>query len=272
MGQTPDSLVVYRELAERYDQIGQGSMRDRFLILAADAALKAGHQAEAERLRLRLLQHNRHHMLRPYSSFAEACSAADVQTYIRDLLANYPLEVARKLLGGLGNPEQADVGTTAPLPPSVRPLRSASTIPPTAPLVDPYESQPGPAHQPAAWQPATPYRLVDQVEAAAPARIPRGPIPGTSNREPVDTHSPTSQPGSRPTRPMPGNYDDLRARLLPRGSIDTVPVPSTPPRTTTEETGGALICSVLFCVAAFAGVALALFTLARPFLPPEWIP
>src|SRR5688572_1432363 len=67
-----DNLSIYRELADHYDRLGQVSMRDRFLMLAADAALAAGQPDEAERLRQRLLATSRHHMLRPYASFAEA--------------------------------------------------------------------------------------------------------------------------------------------------------------------------------------------------------
>src|SRR5436305_1054763 len=95
---TPDALQVYRELADRYDQVGQAAMRDRFLILAADAALTSGQVEDAERLRCCLLQGSRHHMLKAYGSFAQAAVAPDVQAYISDLRANYPIESARSLL------------------------------------------------------------------------------------------------------------------------------------------------------------------------------
>ena len=52
-------------------------------------------------LRQRLLAGNRHHMLRPYASFAEASRAADVQAYLDGLRANYPPEQARDLLNAL---------------------------------------------------------------------------------------------------------------------------------------------------------------------------
>ena len=44
-------LRVYRELADWYERQRQPQMRDRFLMLAADAALAAGRPDEAERLR-----------------------------------------------------------------------------------------------------------------------------------------------------------------------------------------------------------------------------
>src|SRR4051812_15788355 len=99
---TQTVLAVYRELADHYDRLGQPSMRDRFLMLAADAALSAGGGDVAERLRQRLLSGNRHHMLRPYGSFEEASRAADVQAYLDGLRANYPPDQARDLLDAMG--------------------------------------------------------------------------------------------------------------------------------------------------------------------------
>src|SRR4051812_17384469 len=87
-------LNVYRELADRYQQRGQPAMRDRFLVLAADAAHAAGLSDEAEHLRQRLLQANPHHLLKPYGSFAEALDSSSVQIYVQDLRINYPLTMA----------------------------------------------------------------------------------------------------------------------------------------------------------------------------------
>ncbi len=92
---------IYRELADWYERRAEPSMRDRFLVLAMDAAYRAGHPEEAEQLRRRLLQVNPHHLLRPYATVAEASQAADVQTYLRDLRMNYPSEVAQVLLRSL---------------------------------------------------------------------------------------------------------------------------------------------------------------------------
>ena len=41
-------LRIYRELADWYERQHQPQMRDRFLVLAADAALTAGRPDEAE--------------------------------------------------------------------------------------------------------------------------------------------------------------------------------------------------------------------------------
>src|SRR5487761_779474 len=95
------ALQVYRELADWYERQGQPAMRDRFLILAAEAAFSTGKPDEAERLRQRLLQGNPHHMLKPFSSFAQALQSTNIQIYIHDLQVNYPPQTAEQLLQGL---------------------------------------------------------------------------------------------------------------------------------------------------------------------------
>jgi hypothetical protein len=108
MAKATASLKTFRTLAEEYESRGEASMRDRFLVLAADEAFRNGDSQEAERLRHKLLQANRHHLLRPYSSFAEACCAYDVSTYLQDLRLNYPTEAALSLLLALrGEMEEA---------------------------------------------------------------------------------------------------------------------------------------------------------------------
>src|SRR5215472_15592699 len=111
------TLQVYKELADWYERQGQSAMRDRFLILAAEAAFSSGKTDEAERLRQRLLQGNPHHMLKPFSSFAQALQSTNVQIYIHDLQVNYPPETAEELLRNLrGSAEPtASVPQTAPL-------------------------------------------------------------------------------------------------------------------------------------------------------------
>src|SRR4051794_14608903 len=90
-------VTLYREIADIYDRRGQGSMRDRFLVLAADAALNTGQADEAEALRRRLLASSPHHLLKPYNSFGEALQAPDLASYVRDLRRNYPPQAAAQL-------------------------------------------------------------------------------------------------------------------------------------------------------------------------------
>src|SRR5262245_23132322 len=259
MDHLTDSLALYRELAERYDRLGQLAMRDRFLMLAADAALQAGQAAEAERLRLRLLQQNRHHMLRPYGSFEEALAAPDVLTYLRDLKANYPPDLAVQLLDTLQSGAGPSLAST---PPPRKP--AASPVPPTAPIVDPYA--PPPAAPKPSWEPVIPFQVVDDVGQTAPLpqyRPLAQPLPGRAAPSPA--HLAETAPPYRPTVPVPV------PAARPRPAPEPVPgsVPASPEH---EEAGGQWLSTMLMGVVLAAALALAAFTLARPFLPPAWLP
>jgi hypothetical protein len=111
-------LRIYRELADWYERHNEGARRDRFLVLAMDAAQRAGQAEEAEKLRRHLLHLSPHHMLRPFASFTEARQATDVKEYLRELRVKYPSEVAQELLkslrSGAKSPPSA-VGPTAPI-------------------------------------------------------------------------------------------------------------------------------------------------------------
>src|SRR5262245_30699397 len=122
---TPEqTLRTYQELAIWHEEHGPPHVRDRFLILAADAARDAGHDDEAERLRRRLLDLNPHHMLRPFTSFVEALGSPDVRNYVNDLRHSYPPDLADEL-------RRHTCGDHwPPKPPADPPL------PPTIPVVD----------------------------------------------------------------------------------------------------------------------------------------
>src|SRR6266851_1587948 len=92
------TLRVYQELADSFAQQQNPGMRDMFLMLAADAALRANHTAEAELLRVRLLKLNPDHLLKPYASFAEAIASPDIRNYLDELRQKYPVEVAEEML------------------------------------------------------------------------------------------------------------------------------------------------------------------------------
>src|SRR5579883_1917693 len=114
-----DLRELYRELADGYPGRGQPQFRDRFLVLAADAALSAGDRAEAERFRQRLLAVNPHPLLKPHASFAQAMEAADVMAYVGGLRRDYPPEVARTLKKSLEDVRESDelpqIPVTSPL-------------------------------------------------------------------------------------------------------------------------------------------------------------
>jgi hypothetical protein len=248
-----NSLAVYKELADHYERQKQPAMRDRFLVLAADAAWKAGQPDEAERLRQRLLQANPHHLLKPYSSFAEAQEAPDVQTYVRDLRTNYPPELADGLLRNI---RPADAPPAKEKPPTA--------VPVTAPLIDLGNDQTLPLGA-TVDQPLKVYQVKDEPETVA-----RPAPPGHTRPTPRKDTTPKSGPQpARPSTPVP---------VSPRAMPAARPAPPSPlyaplpPAPEAAPQSGAWLGSALGALVVLAGLALAAFTLGRPFLPPGWLP
>jgi hypothetical protein len=228
---TPDNLVViYKELADAYERQNQPQMRDRFLVLAADAALSAGRRVESDLLLARLLRSNPHHMLRPYKSLAEATASPDVQKYVGELRKTYPPEKAeqefdrvRAARGGTAKGQQ-----TRPLPP-------------TAPVVDiePEFSLTGGEREPLKV-----YRVQDEAESPPRAAKPAATRPTSPAPKPV------------PPPPRPLAVDDRAARRAAASAADADDVAR-----------GSWLSVVLFIIVLAAGLALAGWTFLRPFLP-----
>jgi len=247
------ALQVYKELADWYQRQGQSAMRDRFLVLAAEAAFSSGNPEEAERLRQRLLQGNPHHMLKPFSSFSQALQSTNIQVYIHDLQANYPPPTAETLLQDLrssgaptspaANEEETLMGIGPPRINPIIELRDEPTLPlgaPNEPLkVYSLRDEPKPAVPPAA--PAKPAQANRPAPPASPS-----PAGKTKKKE-----VPAGNPPRPPAQPIP-----------PRSAAPAVAPP--PPETAPA---GAWLPLILFGMTVTAGIALAFYTLARPFLP-----
>jgi hypothetical protein len=257
---TLTGLRTYKDLADWYERQGQPAMRDRFLVLAADAALSAGQPEEAERLRQRLLQTNPHHMLKPFSSFQQALQSSSIQIYIHDLRMNYPPETAQDLLQSLR-------GSAPP-----------AAIPPTAPVID-FESEPT-LPLGSTLEPLKVYPLREEPEPTLPPTRPTAvnrsasdsggppadraaprkstPAPGKPPR-PAAVNTPAPRPAASAARPHIPLPHELPARLAPAEPESTTP-------------GGAWFSLFLFGMTATACAVLAAYTLARPFLPAHWLP
>jgi hypothetical protein len=223
-----DIVSVYEELAEFEEQRGDSQPRDRFLILAADAALEHGDNDRAEQLRGRLLDLNHHHLLKPYPSFADALKAPDVFGYVADLRRSYPPAEAERLLasvrgGGPGaesepfpRPEEAEEPAEEPEEPAIYPL---SRLEPGRPVAE----------------------------------------------KPVIVTAATSAPGSRSAaravvEPESAAPEDVYP--LPRRK----PAPAR--RQEAQSAVSDCVASFLFAILLVAAVGLATYTLVRPFLAP----
>jgi hypothetical protein len=266
-----DTLVilrVYKELADWYERQGQPAMRDRFLILAAESAFAMGKIEEAERLRQHLLHGNPHHMLKPFSSFAQAMQSSNVQIYIHDLQVNYPPETAEDLLRNLRAGAEP-----------------AASIPQTAPLIgihdEPTLLQDSPV------EPLKVYPLCDEPEVTnSPEReatnLPEPAVKPTHLNRPPSYKKPAEAPAvNAPARPSKLNPPTPRAQpVIPRQStplrsarpgVVSDPSPLLPP-TPEPAPSGAWLTLLLFGMTVTAGVALAACTLLRPFAPAHWLP
>jgi hypothetical protein len=234
MATTTPTALTYQKLAVFYDRKGQPQQRDRFLVLAADAAQSAGNADEAESLRLQLLRHNPHHLLRPFSSFAQAMNSADVQSYLNDLRNSYPPKKASEMLAALG-PAPADKPS------------EAAPIPPTQPVIDLDAADPANRSIPSKEQLKV-YRMRDEAPAAAKS----------------------ASTGERPRQPAAAPLPRKQAAAAPIFSLAPEPAPR--PRRNeqrrtepaSESQSGAWLGTVLFVVVLAASLALAVYTLAGP--------
>jgi hypothetical protein len=243
------ALQVYKELADWYERQGQAAMRDRFLILAAEAAFSAGNREEAERLRQRLLQGNPHHMLKPFSSFAQALQSTNIQIYIHDLQANYPPQTAEALLQDLRS------GSASTAPAATGGDDTIGANPQPSPLVEIRDDATLRLETPMEPEPLKVYPL---REEPPPAR-PKPPIKPTHLNRPASRKSTPPPAVNPPPRPSPRS-----GPILPRSPAPlSDPAPPSPEPTAPP---GAWLPLVLFGMTVTAGIVLAFYTLARPFL------
>jgi hypothetical protein len=265
-------LQVYRELADCYEARGEEALRDRFLVLAADAAWTAGQHNEAELLRQRLLQRNRNHLLKAYRSFGDALRVGDVKLYLHELRKSHPPEAAREQLErlrGQGTPPPPE-GT---LPPN---------FPPTAPDVHLHDD---PTWLPDMTGPAAGSGFNLEATADLEATAALGDLTASPDRLERTEHLPPPGPAGgraagrdRPlTRPAPAAQPPAQARpagsgrsmqpaKAPAPPAPVAPVPRTPaspPPPPAETNWFALLLGI---VTLLVGLGLLGFILLRPFL------
>jgi hypothetical protein len=174
MANAEKAIRVYQELARGYNTQGQDQVRDRFLVLAADAALGGGRPDQAEQIREQLLDLNPHHLLKPFTTLSQALQSVDVQNYVEGLRRTYPLENAEQMLQQMRQEGEPPM-TLAPLPESA---------PPRAPQ-PPTPRPPEPPPKPSA---PIPLRPVEEAKPPAPAPvqpIPFAPEPAPSPAKPA---------------------------------------------------------------------------------------
>jgi cobalamin biosynthesis Mg chelatase CobN len=227
MPSTDKNVRIYAELADHEEKHGSPQARDRILILAADAALTAGLNDEAERFRARLLEHNTHHLVRPYASLADALKSSDVYSYVADLRNSFPPAEAERLLASLQagdkEPERSDDMEAAQ--PSVPHAEGAPAHLPDPPPLDTFR-----------------YLKEEQTEGAKAAA----------------SGAPTVAPSGHRTMTV---HRETGAAVEAGEAAETEEESEEAPAGI-----GTWISDALFVVLFVAGLLLAGYTLARPFL------
>lgn len=174
MAAAADSITtaqLYLQLAHEHEKRGRAQERDRFMLLAADAAYHAGHSGEADRIRLNLLNKNPHHLLKPFAHMSEALRSPDISAYLDQLRHSFPPEKVTQLLRELREEmivtlrgdENLDEEFQLPLDLETKLRRETATPPSTRPLPPPAPpaAVPTPAARPPRENPAV-YRMQEE--------------------------------------------------------------------------------------------------------------
>lgn len=245
MASAERAIQVYRELAICHEERREAQMRDRFLVLAADAAQTAGQVDQAERLRERLLHFNPHHMLKPYASLAEALKSIDVQNYVTALRRSHSIESSERLLQTLHGAgiAKANSRSRADISPVDDPARAMADTRPVEELkVYPMRDGESPRSPAPIWEvPSMHAASKSKSAAAVTAPTPRPVTPAARSAPVRDVYT---------LRPEPASPSASIEELEDKGGPD-----------------GAWLCSVLFTLLLAAGLALLVHTLGSPFLP-----
>jgi hypothetical protein len=249
-------LQVYVDLAQMYQQQNDAGMREVFLMLAADAALRAGRPGQAEQLRQELLRQNPYHALKPFPTFVEATQHPDIENYLDDLRLKYPVEVAQDMLESV---IPATLSPPASTTPGTDPPQPRGTLSPTLP----------PQPNPAAVDPEKPlkvYRESYEVDETQPPPTlppqPRQPKPAAQPKPPMPRQPPRAAPPGRVPAPPAGRPRPVPPRPAPP-PVALAP-PATKPKPEPEEeqpTNGAWVGTLLYLLVLAAAAALTMFTL-----------
>jgi hypothetical protein len=250
---TVEAIDVYRKLAEEHNRLNHPQERDRFLLLAADAALTAGQTEEAERFRKSILGQNPNHLLKPYANLEEALKSSDILAYVQQLRRSYPQDKAATMLESLKKSSPAPASTPVS-PPAPGKLTDGEED-----LVLPLD----------VGGKATNF-TIDAPEPKKPSRPKEVKVSSDPQKpKPAGGPLPIWQPSPSPPAPSggPGIFG-LRPEPAPapRPSILPVPPPSPKPEPEVPPAGG-WVGVFLSVVVVLTALALLIYTIGAPFVP-----
>jgi hypothetical protein len=102
MPATSDELALYLHLARASERRRRPLVRDKLLVLAGKTAVEMHLGAVAEHCRAKILAHNPGHILRNFSTMAEALADDGFRVFYKRLAQAYPRERAEHMLRSLG--------------------------------------------------------------------------------------------------------------------------------------------------------------------------
>jgi hypothetical protein len=239
MATANEKVTTYRKVAEYYERSGNDTMRDRYLVLAADAALALRQTGEAEQLRTVLLARNPHHLLKPFTTFEEAMKSLDVQNYVTALRRSHPFEKAEHLLATMSG-DSLSLPDDAKILPLLGPEEKRDDQPPTFVL---RQTPPGPR------------RAVSKLNGESPPPRRNASEEAAKTAKSAGTDRALDIYRIRPDPHFAGQRSDGRAE-----------------DDESKWSPDALISSGLLLLVVLGGLSLAVYAFARPFLPRHWLP
>lgn len=240
-------INLYQQVADAYQAQGKYQERDRFLVLALDAANSAGQASLAEQLRQRILELNPNHLIKPYPNSATALQSPNFITYVSQLRKNFPPAKAQTLLQEMGTPAMA------------RPKRTMIDDS-SFPTADPVDDRKTPN-----WS---------QFQVDVKPKPVAGPSIGVVHavaQEPA-TMSVNDPLESVPVTPPPVPFKMEPARRAPEPTRRPEIIPAPPSNSSRHSNevvspSGALIGNLLFVVLFLASIATLAYIFVLPFYP-----
>lgn len=238
-------IDIYQQVAEAYQTQGKYQERDRFLVLALDAAQNCGQTSLAEQLRKRLLELNPNHLIKPYPSSAAALQSPNFITYVSQLRKNFPANKAQSLLQELGGPVIS------------RPKRTMLDES-SFPTADPVDDRKTPN-----WS---------QFNVEVKPKPITGPSIGVYHvpQEPVTmpANDPLANVPMTPQPPVPFNFEKpVRKAPESRKEPQIIPAPSPLVRKEIESPAGAWVGNLLFLILFLASITTLGYVFVLPFYP-----
>jgi len=102
MSRPIDLLGLYLHLARASERRKRLHVRDRLLIISAVNATRIGLHRIAAYCRQQVLQHNPQHLIRRWTTIADALEESDFLHFLKQLQRRYPQERAERMLDELG--------------------------------------------------------------------------------------------------------------------------------------------------------------------------